>query len=78
MRSVEGTGKAHIIDGRVEHAVLLEIFTDVGIGTEIRSSEIPAVAQSVRANLMFAWKRATTRKRSARMQFTLVFQWKRI
>ncbi len=32
-----GTGKAHIIDGRVEHAVLLEIFTDVGIGTEIRS-----------------------------------------
>jgi acetylglutamate kinase len=33
----EGAGKAHIIDGRVEHAVLLEIFTDVGIGTEIRS-----------------------------------------
>ncbi|NMC75171.1 MAG: acetylglutamate kinase [Geobacteraceae bacterium] len=33
----EGIGKAHIIDGRVEHAVLLEIFTDVGIGTEIRS-----------------------------------------
>jgi len=33
----EGTGKAHIIDGRVKHAVLLEIFTDVGIGTEIRS-----------------------------------------
>jgi acetylglutamate kinase len=33
----EGAGKAHIIDGRVEHAVLLEMFTDVGIGTEIRS-----------------------------------------
>jgi len=32
----EGIGKAHIIDGRVEHAVLLEIFTDFGIGTEIR------------------------------------------
>ena len=31
----EGVKKAHIIDGRVEHAVLLEIFTDVGIGTEI-------------------------------------------
>lgn len=30
-----GVGKAHIIDGRVEHAVLLEIFTDRGIGTEI-------------------------------------------
>ena len=31
----EGVKKAHIIDGRMEHAVLLEIFTDVGIGTEI-------------------------------------------
>jgi acetylglutamate kinase len=31
----EGVKKAHIIDGRVEHAVLLEIFTDVGVGTEI-------------------------------------------
>lgn len=30
-----GVGKAHIIDGRVEHAVLLEIFTDVGVGTQI-------------------------------------------
>ncbi len=27
--------KAHIIDGRVEHAILLEIFTNVGIGTQI-------------------------------------------
>ncbi len=27
---------AHIIDGRVEHAVLLELFTDQGIGTLIR------------------------------------------
>jgi acetylglutamate kinase len=33
----EGVKKAHIIDGRVEHAVLLEIFTDIGIGTEIVS-----------------------------------------
>ena len=31
----KGVSKAHIIDGRVEHAVLLEIFTDVGIGTQI-------------------------------------------
>ncbi len=30
-----GVKKAHIIDGRVRHAVLLEIFTDEGIGTEI-------------------------------------------
>ncbi|NWF92997.1 MAG: acetylglutamate kinase [Syntrophaceae bacterium] len=31
----EGVTKTHIIDGRVEHAILLEIFTDVGVGTEI-------------------------------------------
>jgi len=31
----DGVKKAHIIDGRVEHAVLLEIFTDRGVGTEI-------------------------------------------
>ncbi len=30
-----GVKKAHIVDGRVQHAVLLEIFTDVGIGTQI-------------------------------------------
>ncbi|MBN1494033.1 MAG: acetylglutamate kinase, partial [Candidatus Omnitrophica bacterium] len=27
--------KAHIIDGRIKHSLLLEIFTDQGIGTEI-------------------------------------------
>jgi acetylglutamate kinase len=31
-----GVGSAHIIDGRVEHSVLLEIFTNEGIGTLIR------------------------------------------
>jgi acetylglutamate kinase len=30
-----GVKKAHIVDGRLKHAVLLEIFTDKGIGTEI-------------------------------------------
>lgn len=30
-----GVSKAHIIDGRMPHSVLLEIFTDKGIGTEI-------------------------------------------
>ncbi|HWQ94210.1 MAG TPA: acetylglutamate kinase [Gammaproteobacteria bacterium] len=32
-----GVGAAHILDGRVEHAVLLEIFTDQGVGTLIKS-----------------------------------------
>ena len=31
----EGAKKAYIVDGRIKHAVLLEIFTDVGVGTEI-------------------------------------------
>ena len=30
-----GSAKAHIIDGRVPHAILLELFTREGIGTEI-------------------------------------------
>jgi acetylglutamate kinase len=31
----EGAEKVHIVDGRIPHAILLEIFTDAGIGTEI-------------------------------------------
>jgi len=30
-----GVKKAHIIDGRLPHAILIELFTDEGIGTEI-------------------------------------------
>jgi acetylglutamate kinase len=30
-----GARKTHIIDGRVRHAVLLEIFTREGVGTEV-------------------------------------------
>jgi acetylglutamate kinase len=30
-----GVSKAHIIDGRIPHALLLEIYTEAGIGTEI-------------------------------------------
>jgi len=32
-----GVSKAHIIDGRVRHALILEIFTDTGVGTELWS-----------------------------------------
>ena len=31
----DGVAKAHILDGRVEHALLLEIFTEEGIGTQV-------------------------------------------
>jgi acetylglutamate kinase len=30
-----GVSKTHIIDGRIPHALLLEIYTEAGIGTEI-------------------------------------------
>jgi len=30
-----GVNKSHIIDGRKDHALLLEVFTKVGVGTEI-------------------------------------------
>lgn len=30
-----GVKKAHILDGRTQHAVLLELFTDKGVGTEL-------------------------------------------
>ena len=30
-----GVKKTHIIDGRLRHSLLLEIYTDTGIGTEI-------------------------------------------
>ena len=30
-----GVTKAHIIDGRIEHSMLLELFTSDGVGTQI-------------------------------------------
>ncbi|QCH23797.1 acetylglutamate kinase [Mycobacteroides salmoniphilum] len=38
LRAVDGgVPSAHIIDGRVEHCVLVELFTDEGVGTIVRS-----------------------------------------
>jgi acetylglutamate kinase len=34
-----GVRSAHIIDGRIRHAVLLEVFTDTGVGTLIRRNK---------------------------------------
>jgi acetylglutamate kinase len=31
-----GVSHAHIVDGRIPHSLLLELFTDAGIGTKIR------------------------------------------
>jgi acetylglutamate kinase len=35
----QGVGAAHIVDGRVPHALLLEVFTDAGIGTMVVGSD---------------------------------------
>ena len=40
-----GVGKTHIIDGRVRHAVLLEIFTTEGVGTEVVRTKRSGVRQ---------------------------------
>ena len=40
VRAIEkGVEKAHIIDGRVEHSILLELLTSEGIGTEIKGTQ---------------------------------------
>jgi acetylglutamate kinase len=37
LRAIEGgVAKTHIVDGRVPHCLLLEVFTKEGIGTEIQ------------------------------------------
>ena len=39
LEAVEGgVAKAHIIDGRIEHSILLELFTSSGVGTQIVAS----------------------------------------
>jgi acetylglutamate kinase len=38
-----GVAKVHVVDGRLEHALLLEIFTRAGVGTEFVA---PAAAPS--------------------------------
>ena len=35
----QGVGAAHILDGRINHALLLEIFTNTGIGSMLVASE---------------------------------------
>jgi acetylglutamate kinase len=37
-----GVRSSHIIDGRVEHALLLEVLTNEGVGTMIRADATPA------------------------------------
>ncbi len=41
-----GVSSAHILDGRVPHVVLLEIFTDAGIGTMITADEVSTLEEA--------------------------------
>ena len=41
-----GVHKTHIVDGRVQHALLLEIFTEDGIGTQIVEKKLDLAAPS--------------------------------
>src|SRR5262249_36961498 len=44
-----GVKKTHIIDGRLRHSLLVEIFTDTGIGTEIVLNEPAASSNGAEA-----------------------------
>ena len=42
VRAVEhGVSQVHLVDGRVPHAVLLELFTDAGVGTMLTAVDVP-------------------------------------
>jgi acetylglutamate kinase len=43
-----GVRKVHIVDGRVKHSLLLEIFTDEGIGTQMIHEEDALVRESIK------------------------------
>ena len=46
LRAVRGgVGQAHVIDGRVPHSVLLEVFTSEGVGTMV----VPSWASPIRS-----------------------------
>lgn len=44
----QGVGKIHIIDGRLRHSLLIEIFTQTGIGTEINPETAEAATVATR------------------------------
>ena len=44
-----GVRQTHIIDGRLRHSLLLEIYTHLGVGTEIREHGTEAAALSAKA-----------------------------
>ena len=60
-----GVGQVHIIDGRVRHAVLLEIFTDSGVGTEVLLDAAGKNAAKKSAAMKLVKKPAAKKKAAA-------------
>ena len=55
-----GVPQAHVLDGRLPHAVLLEIFTDSGIGTMV----VPDGARRMTRDRHDSWTTPATRRGS--------------
>ncbi|MBR8741903.1 acetylglutamate kinase [Nocardiopsis sp. MG754419] len=57
LRAVEGgVPQAHIIDGRVPHSLLLEVFTDRGVGTMVADEELEAELLSGNGHYPRPWR----------------------
>jgi acetylglutamate kinase len=55
-----GVGRAHILDGRIAHVLLLELFTDEGIGTMVMSDQVSLDAHLAETAAHLAHLAATT------------------
>ena len=40
-----GVGRVHLVDGRVEHSLVLELFTPEGVGTMVTPDALPPVGE---------------------------------
>jgi acetylglutamate kinase len=48
-------GRAHILDGRVPHVLLLELFTDAGIGTMVTLGQTASPGAAPRSPAAEVW-----------------------
>jgi acetylglutamate kinase len=61
LRAVEGgVPQAHIIDGRVPHSLLLEVFTDQGVGTMVADEELEAALFAGNGHTPRPWRNTHT------------------
>lgn len=61
LHAVEGgVPQAHIIDGRVPHSLLLEVFTDQGVGTMVADEELEAALFAGNGHIPRLWRNTHT------------------